>query len=102
MRPVDMRMVQRDCGCGSQSASCASLKKKLKAVDFAIIETALYLDAYPKCRKALEYYNQLIKERDILAEAINRKCGPMTIRDNESCDAWTWTDGPWPWEAEAN
>ena len=100
MRPVDVRMVQRDCG--SQSASCASLKKKLKAVDFAIIEVALYLDAYPKCRKALEYYNQLIKERDILSEAINRKCGPMTIRDNESCDAWTWTDGPWPWEAEAN
>ncbi len=76
--------------------------KKLKTVDFAIIETALYLDAYPKCRKALEYYRQLIKERETLAEAINSKCGPMTIRDNNDCSEWSWVAGPWPWEPEAN
>ena len=76
--------------------------KKLKAVDFAIIDTALYLDAYPKCKKALEYYRQLTKERAMLAEAINGKCGPITVRDNESCSEWTWATGPWPWEADAN
>ena len=104
---IDNRMVrrglpQRNDSCRTDSMGCDMLTKKLRTVDFAIIETALYLDAYPKCQKALDYYCQLIKERDVLAEAINHKCGPMTIRDNESCDTWTWTKGPWPWEAEAN
>lgn len=82
--------------------ACSSLKKKLKAVEFSIIDTVLYLDAYPSCQKALNYYNKLVKEREMLLESINHKCGPMTIFDNKSCDSWDWTDGPWPWEPNAN
>ena len=98
---IDNRMARRNTGCRSYFSS-ANLMNKLRTVDFAIIETALYLDSYPKCKKALDYYRQLIKEREMLAEAVNHKYGPMTIRDNDSCDTWTWTEGPWPWEAEAN
>ena len=94
---------RRNCGCrGADGRSnCESLKAKLKTVDFAIIDTALYLDAYPNCKKALEHYRALVKERAMLAEAINGKCGPMTHRDNEGSE-WTWASGPWPWEADAN
>ena len=99
---IDGRMMPRQSFCPTGNVGCAGLMKKLKEVDFAIIETALYLDAYPKCRKALDYYKQLIKERGMLAEAINHKCGPMTIRDNEERDSWSWVEGPWPWEADAN
>lgn len=104
---IDNRMVRKNVpyrsnSCRADAVSCENLMNKLRMVDFAIIETALYLDAYPKCRKALEYYNELIKEREMLAEAAKRKYGPMTIRDNGSCDTWSWTEGPWPWEAEAN
>jgi len=83
-------------------SNCESLRSKLKTVDFALIDTALYLDVYPNCKKALEYYRALKKEREMLAEAINGKCGPITIRDNENATEWTWEKGPWPWEAEAN
>lgn len=99
---IDNRMARRSLSCRIDSTGHDGLMKKLKTVDFAIIETALYLDAYPKCRKALDYYHALIKEREMLAEAVNHKHGPITIRDNKSCDTWTWTEGPWPWEADAN
>ena len=37
-----------------QPTNCARLKKKLQTIDFAIVETTLYLDAYPHSRVALE------------------------------------------------
>lgn len=87
-----------DQGC----TGCSGLKKKLREIDFAIYDTVLYLDVYPECQKALEYYRELIGERENLADAINSKCGPMTIRDGQNCSKWEWTKGPWPWEPDAN
>ncbi len=85
-----------NCGC-----DCKELLKKLRAIDFSIVDTVLYLDAYPECKAALEYYCKLIEERKPIAEAIKKKCGPVTIRDN-GCDTWDWVKCPWPWEFEAN
>ena len=101
---VDNRRTRYNATRQQQScpSDCSALKRKLKAVEFSIIDTVLYLDAYPSCQKALSYYNKLIKEREMLLDSINHKCGPMTVFDNTSCNTWTWTDGPWPWEADAN
>ena len=85
-----------------QMASCDRLKKKLQTIDFAIIEATLYLDAYPHCRAALDYYHKLVAEREALAAAINEKCGPVCHRDNKSRNEWNWVEGPWPWEPDAN
>ena len=85
-----------------QPISCQRLRKKLQVLDFAIIETALYLDAYPNCRHALDHYHKLVAERDALAATINEKCGPICQRENKSRTDWTWVRGPWPWEIDAN
>ena len=82
--------------------NCQRLKRKLQTIDFAIIETALYLDAYPNCRHALDHYHKLIAERESIADMIDEKCGPICIGDNKSRTEWNWVDGPWPWEADAN
>ena len=34
----------------SRAGNLNMLQKKLQAVDFAIVETTLYLDVYPGCR----------------------------------------------------
>jgi len=86
------------CGCGD---GCDALKKKLWELDFAMVETSLYLDAYPECKSALEYYCKLKEERKSVAEAVNEKCGPITARDN-CCASWDWVKTPWPWEYDAN
>lgn len=94
----------RSCSsCREVSArDCASLKKRLRAVDFAIVETTLYLDAYPTSRQALDYYHKLMAERALLLEATEKHCGPVTARGNVSTTEWDWVKGPWPWQPEAN
>ena len=74
----------------------------LRALDFAIQETVLYLDAYPDSHEALEYYHRLIEQREQVCKHYESTCGPLTIYGNVSKNSWDWTSNPWPWEAEAN
>lgn len=86
----------------SYDTNCKALKKRFQQIEFAITETVLYLDAYPECSSALEYYHLLVSEREQLLAAINNQCGPMTHNGNMSKDSWLWINGPWPWKYEAN
>ena len=74
----------------------------LRAIDFALYDTILYLDAYPHSKEALSYYHTLIEDREVVSGEYQRKFGPLTPYANESRTEWQWTNGPWPWEAEAN
>ena len=79
-----------------------SLQKRLQELDFSIVDTVLYLDAYPHCHKALEYYHKLVAERDALLEEMAKQGTPVTNFENASRKSWDWTNGPWPWELDAN
>lgn len=91
------RQMQSSCGCGD----CKTAMNRLRAVDFALTETVLYLDAYPNCKEALEFYCQLKEQRKKLLAAYEGNCSPITALGNES-DTWEWVCNPWPWEADAN
>ena len=97
----NIRNARYDHGGEIDACGCEALKKRLRKVDFAIYDTVLYLDVYPGCVKAQEYYQKLIKEREELCYMINTKCGPITI-NNVMSGKWDWTKGPWPWEPDAN
>ena len=100
--------VNNDSNCNNNSRSCENsecrkLSQRLQKIDFAIIDTVLYLDAYPNCAKALNYYHKLIQERKLVVESLACKCNmPVTFFDNVSTNEWNWTDAPWPWEFSAN
>lgn len=81
---------------------CSQLMRQLQEIDFGIVETALYLDAYPEHRQALEYYGQLIEERRRITEQYETQCGPLTVYGNQAQNTWSWVKTPWPWEIEAN
>lgn len=81
---------------------CTAKLNKLRALDFALQETVLYLDAYPENKQALRYYHQLMKEREQLMEDYQAHCGPLTMYGNTSQNAWDWIKGPWPWHPDAN
>ena len=81
---------------------CRDELKMLRAIDFAIQETVLFLDAYPDHKQALQYYHQLIEHRKMLMEKYEKTCGPLTMYGNQSRTSWDWVEGPWPWEADAN
>ncbi len=82
--------------------SCDALLEQIRAVDFAIVETGLYLDAYPNCQEALDYYHELIDKKNVLVGSYEHHCGPLTVCGNYNKDSWDWTRGPWPWELSAN
>ena len=83
------------------SSSCKEALKKLQIVDFSLVETILYLDAYPHSRQALKHYHALLEEQKRLKESMKAAgCPPVCATDNVSHTAWTWTDGPWPWEGK--
>ena len=83
-------------------SNCRCEREKLRAINFAIQETVLYLDAYPCHPEALCYYHALIEEREKLLASYEKHCGPMTMYGNTSRDSWDWVKGPWPWEPDAN
>ena len=85
----------------ARAMNCRNLQKRLQAVDFAIAETTLYLDVYPDCKRALEYHKRLLRERNMIADALRGSCGPVTSFE-EQTDGWEWVKGPWPWEPDAN
>lgn len=84
------------------SGGCANELKMLRALDFAIQETVLYLDAYPENKQALEYYHQLLAQRQTVIHSYEKNCGPITMYGNNSKTSWDWVKAPWPWEPEAN
>ena len=87
-----------DCGC----KNCRALMDQIRAVDFAILETGLYLDAYPDSCEALAHYHRLVDKRALLVGNYENNCGPLTMGSNQSVNTWDWTKGPWPWQCDAN
>ncbi len=78
-----------------------NIKDRLKAADFALWETVLYLDAYPEDKTALANFYKLRDEAEKLTLEYEEKYGALTAFGNEG-NSWQWTKGPWPWESEAN
>lgn len=95
-----MNRYQRNELAGANS--CMKELELLRAVDFAIQETVLYLDAYPDSAEALAYYHTLIEQRRAICEHYEQHCGPLTMYGNVSRTSWDWISDPWPWEADAN
>ncbi len=75
---------------------------KLRALDFALQETVLFLDAYPENKQALRYYHQLLSNRKELMEELEQSGHPLTMYGNRSQTSWDWINDPWPWEPDAN
>lgn len=83
----------------NNSKSCLA---RLRAIDFALYETVLYLDAYPDNAEALAYYHRMLTQRKALVAEYEQNVGPLTVCGNVSTTGWDWIKNPWPWEYEAN
>lgn len=73
---------------------------KLQMIDFAIIDVAMYLNAYPDNKKALDFLRQLREIRKPIVEEYEAKFGPLTIFGIDDPNFNTYINGPWPWESE--
>ena len=79
----------------------ATTLAELQALDFAIVELALYLDTHREDMEALELYQKYQELYDRCREVYEKKYGPLnhiSARDG----GYTWLDDPWPWELGAS
>lgn len=78
-----------------------SLLNEIRALDFALLETGLYLNAYD-CEEAKEYFKTIKEKRERLAHEYETNYGPFVMTNGLINGNWCWAKGPWPWESEAN
>ena len=94
------------CGCesrsGADTATCKRLMDQIRAVDFALYETVLYLDVYPHSCDALETYHKLKAQSEALRAEYEATCAPLTAFGNKSDTSWDWMGKPFPWEYDAD
>ncbi|MEA4891248.1 MAG: spore coat protein CotJB [Peptococcaceae bacterium] len=74
--------------------------RKIRSLDFAIQEFALFLDMNPCNQAAMSKYNRLAFLRRRAVQAYEYRFGPLTIYGNTDANNWDWVKGPWPWEME--
>ena len=84
------------CECDQFNTTRAEMLERIKCLNFAIIELALYLDTHPDDEKALCLHRKYCKEYRELTDKYQKVYGPLTI--NFPCNKWRWLEEPWPWE----
>ena len=91
------------CGCEGAGASLhgRKLMEQIRAVDFALYETVLYLDAYPHSCDALETYRKLCAQSEALHAEYEATNGPLTVFGDKG-NSWNWMSKPFPWEYDAD
>ena len=80
----------------------SELLHRIQAEDFALYEVVLYLDAHPKNKRALSFYEEHRTIAAMLRAEYEQRFGPLSVNGNNDPAAWRWVEGPWPWEKEAN
>ena len=65
---------------------------------FAALDAGLYLDTHPCDEKAMDYFSKYQQMYKDAVKEYEKNYGPITINGVNTCDGWTWTEGPWPWE----
>lgn len=76
---------------------CTQLLHTLMMTQFAIIETALYLNTHPGDQRALAQHKLLSDQFRKLVDEYESQCSPLTIYGRTG-KYWNYINSPWPWE----
>lgn len=98
----DLANIRRCANLSTPSKDRKKLIRELQLIDFSMIDTVLYLNAYPNSAEALDYYQKLRGERNKILDTLKDMGEPISSMDSSSATDWNWVDGPWPWEIDAN
>ena len=80
----------------------SELMQTIRMYDFALYDLMLYLDTHPNCRRAAMQFEQYRQKRAAAAEEYVQNYGAFKALQTDTSKRWSWGDGPYPWEKEAN
>ena len=82
--------------------SKTELLKQVQTYRFAAYDMLLYLDTHPQDKKAFTMFKELVEKTKKLRNEYEKNYGPLMPFSAAKFDTFTWLEGPWPWEKEAN
>ena len=75
------------------------LLHQLQAIDFVLVDLALYLNTHPNDYEAIRQFNERSLERRKLKKQFETQFGILRQYGNsESQYPWNWSKTPWPWQ----
>lgn len=75
---------------------------RLQALHFAIHDLGLYLDTHQSDMEALELFNQYVEAYELALQQMEDRSGPRYQMSAGLSGTYRWTEGPWPWDYNAN
>lgn len=76
-----------------------TLKERIHAYDFAIVELNLFLDTHPCDKEALCLLKMYRDKREQLVALYEQQYGPYVAKVTDvQGDTFSWVDNPWPWD----
>lgn len=72
---------------------------ELMELEFALTETALYLNTHPEDERALRIHNNNSAQYFRLKEVYEMQFGLLTNQGMSGCP-WNYVDEPWPWDID--
>jgi spore coat protein JB len=77
-----------------------ALLRRIQQMEFVAVEINLYLDTHPTDVRALEDYDRVAREIQMLKEQYEELCGPLLNYgfSRNRGNTWRWNQTPWPWE----
>ncbi len=70
---------------------------ELQALEFVLVELALYLDTHQNDKEAFELFQQYAALEREGRERYEAKYGPLTHAAAANADKYEWLKDPWPW-----
>lgn len=75
------------------------MRRRMNALEFSMLELALYLDTHPDDQKALQMRCQMQREAADLRRQYEQQCGSWVVTQNDvEGPCWSWVKNPWPWD----
>ena len=89
-------------GMVNQKEKNTTQMNQLQALNFAVSELGLYLDTHGGDEDAMELFHQYVERYADAMQKYEQEHGALTQMGAGVSGRYTWTEGPWPWEYDAN
>lgn len=74
------------------------LLMRIQVMDFAMLETNLFLDSHPNNQEALALHEKYKQSYEMLVAEYESKYGPIKLNTDSREKTWAWIKDPWPWD----
>ncbi len=85
---------------GGTGNNRAMMMRRVQQTGLAMDDARLYLDTHPCDMGAITYFRHMSDLHQQAVTDFSTQWGPITSKESNDMEYWTWINDPWPWEGE--